>query len=222
LWRLFFYDTLGDMSPRFLFPRESGFSVLFKNIADDIVEVSVLFKEFSHKFSEAETFKKRAAAIECKADTSVKDAIKLMNRSFITPFDREDIHFLVHELDDIIDILEDHIRNIYLYHFKSTPDAMGKFADLILDASYDIQKLVGKYLDPPTYTQEVASLKQHLYNLEAEADAVFANAIRTLFEKTKDPIELIKEKDILEGLETVMDKFLSVGNTIENIIVKSR
>lgn len=210
------------MLMRFLFPKQSGFSILFKSIAHDIVEMGMLFKEFSQTFSNAEGFKKRAAEIERRADTSVQQAIALLNTSFITPFDREDIHYLVHELDDVIDILEDQIRNIYLYDLREAPSAVPKLADLIVDASHDLQKLVEKYLDPPTYAPEVASLKQHLYNLESEADHVFGDAIRSLFSKTKNPVELIKEKDILEGLETVMDKYLSVGNTIENIIVKSR
>ncbi len=209
------------MAARFFFPKESRFSVLFKNIALDIVEMSVLFKEFSKNFSEAESFKKRAAEIERRADANVHEVIKLLNSSFITPFDREDIHFLVHELDDVIDILEDQIRNVFLYNLTEAPSAAPKFADFIVDASHDLQKLIEKYLDPPLYTPEVMSLKQHLYLLAGEADQVFGDAIRNLFSKTKDPVELIKQKDILEGLETVMDKYLSVGNTIENIIVKS-
>lgn len=210
------------MLPRFFFPKESGFAELFRKIAADIVEMSILFKECSEDFSQAEKFKKQAAEIEQRADTVTHDAITLLNTSFITPFDREDIHFLVHELDDVIDILEDLIRNIDLYKLEKAPPAVPKFADLILDSSHDLEKLVEKYLDPPSYAPEMRALKQHLYDLEAQADQVFGDAIRELFTHTKDPIELIKKKDILEGLETVMDKYLSVGNTIENIIVKNR
>ncbi|MBI3573984.1 DUF47 family protein, partial [Candidatus Kaiserbacteria bacterium] len=124
------------MSPRFFFPKESGFSVLFKNIAGDVVDMGALFKEFSKKFSDAEAFKKRAAEIEHRADASVKEAIALLNSSFITPLDREDIHLFVHELDDVIDILEDQIRDIYLYDLRTAPAAVPKFADLIVDASH--------------------------------------------------------------------------------------
>ncbi|MDO8523849.1 MAG: DUF47 family protein, partial [bacterium] len=198
------------MTPRFFFPKESAFSSLFKDIAADIVEVSSLFKEFSEKFSDAEGFKKRAEVIERHADSNTHAAIELLNKSFITPFDREDIHYLVHELDDIIDILEDLLRNIYLYNLAKAPPALPQFAEFIVESSYAIQKLVGEYLDPPRYTPEVRALKQRLYTLEDEADRVFAAAVKELFQKVKDPIELIKQKDILEGLETVMDKYLSV------------
>ncbi len=210
------------MTPQFFFPKESAFSSLFKSIAANIVEISSLLKEFSEKFSDAEQFKKQAKDIEHHADATTRAAIELLNTSFITPFDREDIHYLVHELDDIIDILEDLLRNIYLYNLAKAPPALPQFAEFIVESSYAIQKLVEKYLDPPHYTPEAAALKQRLYTLENEADRVFTNAIKELFQKVKDPIELIKQKDILEGLETVMDKYLSVGNTIENIIVKSR
>jgi hypothetical protein len=205
-----------------LFPREPGFQKLFIGIASDIVAMSVLFKEFSTNFSKAEEFKKRAAEIEHRADVTTKDAITLLNTSFITPFDREDIHFLVHELDDVIDILEDQVRDVYLYSLTTVPAAVPKFADLILESSRVLEKLVTGYLDPPRYTKEMRALKQQLYDLEGRADTVFGDAIKDLFVKTTDPVEIIRQKDILEGLEDVMDKFLSVGNTIENIIVKSR
>ena len=82
--------------------------------------------------------------------------------------------------------------------------------------------MVEKHLDPPSYTPDVLALKRHLHSLENQADEVFAAAIQSLFTKTMDPVETIKRKDILEGLETVMDKYLSVTNTIENIILKTR
>lgn len=205
-----------------LFPREPGFSKLFVAIARDIVAMSELFKAFSGDFAKAEEYKKRAAEIEYRADATTKEAITLLNVSFITPFDREDVHFLVHELDEVIDILEDQIRDIYLYSLTTVPAAVPRFADLILDSSHVLEKLVTGYLDPPRYTPEMRSLKQQLYDLEARADTVFGDAIKDLFLKTTDPIELVRQKDILEGLEEVMDTFLSVGNTIENIVVKSR
>jgi hypothetical protein len=205
-----------------LFPREPGFQKLFIGIARDIVAMSELFKEFSTDFSKAEAYKKRAAEIEHRADRTTHEAITLLNTSFITPFDREDIHFLVHELDDVIDLLEDQVRDVYLYSLTTVPAAVPRFADLILESSHILEKLVEGYLDPPRYTSEMRALKQHLYDLEERADRVFGEAIKDLFSKTKDPIEIIRQKDILEGLEDVMDKYLSVGNTIENIVVKSR
>lgn len=210
------------MSFPFLFPRELKFSTLFKDIARDIVEASTLFKELSENYNDFESYKKRAAEIERRADASTHAAIQLLNTSFITPFDREDIHYLVHELDSIVDILEDQFRNIYLYNLTKPPAALLQFAELILEASTTIQKLADKYLDPPTYTPEVTALKQHLYTLEAKADQVFANAIQELFASPIDPIELIKRKDVLEGLERVMDQYLAVANTVENIILKAR
>lgn len=205
-----------------LFPREPGFQKLFVSIARDIVVMGELFKEFSKSFARAEEFKKRAGEIEHRADRTTHEAIVLLNTSFITPFDREDIHFLVHELDDVIDILEDQIRDVYLYSLTTVPPAVPKFADLILESSHVLEKLVSEYLDPPRYTKEMQALKQQLYDLEERADQIFGDAMKELFVKTKDSVELIRQKDILEGLEDVMDKFLSVGNTIENIVVKSR
>ena len=205
-----------------LFPREKKFSSLFKGLADDVVAISALFKEFAENYKDFETYKSKAAEIERHADAITFEAINLLNTSFITPFDREDIHLLVHELDDIVDHLENQFRNIYLYNLTRAPASMPKFASLMYEASLDIKKLVEKYLDPPMYTPEVTALKKHLHSLENQADDVFAEAIHSLFAKGLDAIETIKRKDLLEGMENVMDKYLDLTNTIENVIVKTR
>jgi hypothetical protein len=193
-----------------LFQKPSGFGPLFKTIADDIVEISLLLKEFSENFSDVESVRRRASVIEHKADETTYTAIKLVNSSFITPFDREDIHYLIHELDDVVDIIEDLIRNIYLYRPAAVPETLSQFAELILESSYALKALAEKYLDPPLYSPEMAALKKRLYVLEDRADEVFATGMRNLFVRLKD------------DLEDVMDKFLSVGKTIENVIVKTR
>lgn len=205
-----------------LFPRERKFAPLFKALAGDAVHISVLFKEFSENYQDFETYKAKAAEIERHADAITFEAISLLNTSFITPFDREDIHLLVHELDDVVDNLENQFRNVYLYNLTRAPASMPKFANLIHEASLSVQKLVDKYLDPPVYTPEVAALKKHLHTLENQADDVFAEAVQSLFAKGLDPLETIKRKDLLEGMEDVMDRYLALTNTIENIIVKSR
>lgn len=209
------------MLPR-LFPRESNFQRLFKDIVREIVEMSALFKEFSVDVRHAGEYTKRAADIERRADTHTHALIALLNTSFITPFDREDIHYLAHELDEVIDILEDVIKNVYLYQLTGPLPVAAKFGDLIAEAAEVIYALVTKFLDPPRPTPEVLALKERLYSLEHTADKIFAEAIRSLFRDVKDPIELIKKKDLIEGLEEVMDTFLRAGNTIESVILKSR
>jgi uncharacterized protein Yka (UPF0111/DUF47 family) len=205
-----------------LFPKEKKFAPLFKALAADIVSISQLFKELAENYKDFESYKSKAAEIERHADAITYEAIHLLNTAFITPFDREDIHHVVHELDDIVDNLENQFRNIYLYDLVRAPASMQKFSVLIYEASLSLQKLVDKYLDPPTQTPEMSALKKHLHSLENQADELFGEAIHSLFSKSLDPIETIKRKDLLEGMEEVMDKYLAVTNTIENIIVKAR
>ena len=205
-----------------LFPKVSSFSKHFRSIANDIVEIARLIKEFTEASSDIESFKKRAEIIERRADDTAAEVVRLLNVSFITPFDREDIHFLINELDDIIDLSEDFIKNHYLYGVKESNGTFKKFAGLILESAITLETLVDKNLDPPRYTADLKKNKQKLYTLEDEGDEIFADSIHELFRNTHDPIDLIKKKDILEGLETVMDKFRAVGIAIENIVLKTR
>lgn len=208
--------------PLQLFPRTSAFSTHFRSLAQDVVVITRLLAEHFDAPAHIVEAKERAQEIEKHADTSTQAAIHLLNTSFITPFDREDIHYFVHELDDIVDLSEDILKNIYLYGFVEKNGACKKFATLLVEASLVLQELIEKYLDPPRYNDTVKELKQKLHNIEDEGDGVFANAIQDLFESERDPIELIKRKEIIEMLEDLTDQCRSVGNIIENIILKSR
>lgn len=203
-----------------LFPKQPVFFDLFDQTMVIQKEMVDLFSEFSSKFSDFENYAKRAKEIEKKGDHKAHEVIGLLNKTFITPFDREDIYDLAHELDNIIDLIENVIHNIHLYNVKEALPALPKFALLMQQASQNLQELM-KCLREQKHTQKLADLKIKIHSLEDDGDELFANSLSELFTNDHDAIHVIKVKDILQGLENVMDHYQAVSNIIEGIVVKS-
>jgi len=205
----------------FLFPKQPEFFEYFKDLSISLKEIAELFYKFSKEFKDADQYSRKAKEVEGKADNITHEIIRKLSETFITPFDREDIHLLANEIDDILDLIEDVIRNIHTYNITEKNKHFEEFGGLILKASEDMEKLIHKCFLGKKYAHKVDDLVIQIHHLEDEGDHVFKSALKELFEKEKDPIALIKWKDILEDLEEIMDKFQQVCITTESIIIKS-
>ena len=162
----------------FFLPKKSALFNLLKEMEQEHKDMVLLLVEFGNNFNNFETYSKRAKDIEHKADEKTHAIIDWLNRTFVTPIDREDIYLLTHEFDDIVDLIENAIHNIDLYGIAKKISAIDEF--------------------------------------------IFINkAISNVFKEEKDPIMVIKLKDILENLENVMDKYQKVSDIIESIVIKS-
>ena len=206
---------------RFLLPKEPAFAEHFKKLNGYLKDIAEVFSEFSKNFDEVHTYAEKASAVESKADEVTHGIISELNKTFITPFDREDIHSLAHEMDDIVDLIENAIHNIDLYQVKSKNPAIDTFARLIVEASQNLDHLIQECFSEKKYTEKATSFIIKIHDLEDEGDSAFQQALKKLFSEEKDPLTVIKWKDLLENLEEIMDKFQSLSNTIESIIVKS-
>lgn len=203
----------------FLLPKGTVFFELFRKMRTDVENMSALFQEFVKNFDDFEDYMTRAHVIEKSADDTAHRIVDELNRSFITPFDREDIHYLVYELDDIVDRIEDIIRNIHLYHVVHKVDSMDEFAACISEATRQLGKMM-THLERLKHTPALTREKIRIHEIEDQADLLFENAMSRLFQNGNDPVEIVKTKDILEAMETVVDKYQAVGNLIEGIIIK--
>lgn len=204
---------------KFFFPKQPIFFDLFLKLHGHLREISLLFQEFSATFDDFEEFSIRAKDIEHRADMVAHDIVSTLNTTFITPIDREDIYLLAHELDDIIDLIENAIHNVALYGIKNKKPVISEFARLIVEASSEVGKLI-EHLSRQKYTREFNSIVVKIHGLEDQGDFAFQKAIQELFEKERDPLTVIKWKDIIEELENVMDKYQKVSDIIEGIAVK--
>lgn len=205
----------------FLFPKQPVFFEYFKELSGHLKEMATLFNEFSKNFKDFEDYKKKAKEIEHKADGVTHEIGKKLNESFITPFDREDLHLLADEIDDILDLIENVINNIFVYQVTEKNKYVEDFAKLIKQAADDMEKLINKCFLGKKDPGNMNDLIIKLHNLEDEGDIVFQKAMKALFTEEKDAIKIIKWKELLENLEEVMDKFQGVSVIAESIIIKS-
>lgn len=205
---------------RFFLPKNNIFFDILKDISKDQIAMAELLAKVANNFEDLPEIVKKAKDLEHSADTKTHRFLDHLNKNFITPLDREDLYVLAHTMDDIIDLMENVIRNFVLYEVKETKPCMSEFASLILECSKCLDQIID-FLPQQRHLPLLVELKIKIHELEDKGDALFDNAIHSLFAGEKDPIAVIKWKDILENYEKVLDTYQHVADTIEGIIVKS-
>jgi len=206
---------------KFFLPKEPAFYEHFQEMSVCLSDITAIFQEFTEKFRDFDQYWQKSKDVEHRADSIAHRIINLLNQSFITPFDREDIYGLIHEFDDIIDLLENTIHNIFLYEVSEKKSFVDEFAKLIGRATVALNSLIKETFEHQKYTDTIWKLICEIHDLEDEGDVAYVKAIRVLFAEEKDPIKVIKWKDVLGTLEHIMDVYQDMSNTIEGIVVKS-
>jgi uncharacterized protein len=206
---------------RFFLPKEPAFFEHFQEMSVCLTEITSLFQEFAQRFRDFEAYWHRSKDIEHKADSIAHEIINLLNKSFITPFDREDIYRLIHEFDDIIDLIENTIHNIHLFEMTEKKDFINEFSELIAKATIALNTLLAETFKHQKYTDGIWKLICEIHDLEDLGDLSYHRALRALIVEEKDAMQVIKWKDILQTLEHIMDVYQNMSNTIEGIVVKS-
>jgi predicted phosphate transport protein (TIGR00153 family) len=201
-----------------LIPKDEKFFVMFKEMTTTIIEGAQLLKDLMDHFEDPQLSQKLIKDVEHKADHLTHDIIKKLNKSFITPLDREDIYALSGALDDILDLIDASAQRIVMYNVDKPTPAAKELAFLILKSCQAIDKavaLLGGKLEP------IAEYCMEVNSLENEADRVCREAVSQLFDEEKDPIQLIKWKEIYETLERATDKCEDAANILESVVVKN-
>jgi len=155
--------------------------------------------------------------IEHKGDDMTHAVLIKLNQTFITPFDREDIHRLASSIDDVLDFINSAADRLVNYKITNPPPAALKLAEIILKQAQEITQGV-RLLEK---NQHVLEHCVEINRLENDADAVTRAAISNLFDAEKDPIQLIKIKELLEVLELATDKAEDAANVLETVVLKS-
>jgi len=200
-----------------LLPKEEQYFDLFsqmtKFISDAARALSEMLKDDNTDYNEQ---LKRIKAIEHECDDLTHSISTRLNKSFITPFDREDIYMLSGALDDIVDLIDDAARAMVMYDVQeSTPHARN-FAGVIERMAVELDDVVSMLSKPSGLTQRLVEL----HRLENEGDEIYYKAIAELFRNESNPLTVIKWKDIYEKLEAAVDRCENVANIIESVIIK--
>ena len=200
-----------------LLPREEGFFDLFGKQAENIhVGAEALVKMLSHYTGVPEQVQS-IKAIEHEGDEIAHNLLTKLNQTFITPFDREDIHELCNRLDDVIDLIDAAASRFVLYRVDSIREGTIDLVKVLVSATVEVTAAV-KSLDSPE-----KALKHciEINRYENESDRLCRTLIAQLFDEEKDSVQIIKWKEIFEVIETADDKCEDVANDIEGVIIKS-
>jgi uncharacterized protein Yka (UPF0111/DUF47 family) len=140
-----------------------------------------------------------------------------IDKSFITPIDREDIHMLASRLDDVIDLLDGTSRRFAMLHISEVLPPARQLSGILLRAANEIQAAVKEMRKPVAVNQHVARIKQ----LEEEGDAVYHEAVGALFAGTPNPLDVIKWKEMYDTLEGAIDSCMGVAQVLQSISLKN-
>ena len=206
-----------------LMPREARFFALFNQHAELIVAGGRATVELVRDYADTS---RRAALIEQisdierRADKFTYETVQLLHATFITPFDRNDIHRLISSMDDILDLMQDSAESMHLFDIQSLPPEAMRMAELLDACCSRVQQAVGLLSSMDNATKALA-LAQEIDGLESEADAVMRAGISKLFREEADVRQLIKHKNVYEYLENAIDKCQDVANVIESVVVEN-
>ncbi|MGH9668713.1 MAG: DUF47 domain-containing protein [Terriglobales bacterium] len=200
-----------------LIPRETKFFSMFAEMSGNLLDGATLLRAILGDFQNVEVRVQQLKDIEHRGDEITHAILTKLNQTFITPFDREDIHRLASSMDDVLDFLYAAGERLVMYKITSAPSAAADLVDLVIRQSEQIAKAVSlleKHDHVLDYCVEIN-------RLENEADRVAREAMARLFENEKDPIALIKLKELYEALESASDKAEDVANVLESVVLKS-
>jgi len=200
-----------------LIPRDEKFYGLFKEQAENIYKAAKLLVAMFENYQEVEKQVSEIKFLEHKGDQLTHALMKKLNLTFITPFDREDIHALGSALDDVLDLIDAAARRFITYKIKKVTPGAQQLGKVILHGTEIIVNAVAQLNHP----QNMLEYCEQLTLLEEEADRIKGECIARLFEDSTDPIEVIKWKEIYEVLEASTDKCEDVADVLESVVLKA-
>jgi uncharacterized protein Yka (UPF0111/DUF47 family) len=203
-----------------LLPKDTVFFDLWESIAKHMVasarHLQTLIKDHPRIDGPLQLIRNEEHA----ADGLAHQALDRLDRTFITPFDREDIHTLIGELDDIVDAIDALAKRFPLFHVEEIPPMFAKQAQVLLDATLAVEQAVGKLRK----TRKMSELSENLieiHRLESVGDDNHHSAMSGLFSGQVDPLRVIKWKELYDYIEEAIDGCEDVGNVLERIVLKN-
>jgi predicted phosphate transport protein (TIGR00153 family) len=200
-----------------LLPREDQYFSYFSQMTSYIYDAANLLAEMLGKDGhDLAPYVQQIKSIEHACDNLTHTVSTSLNKTFITPFDREDIYMLSSALDDVVDLIDDAARAVVMYDVKGMTQHARNFAKVIQGMSTQLHEIV-KTLSKPT---NITARLVELHRLENEGDDIYHTAIAELFRSQSDPLTVLKWKEIYEKLEAAVDRCENVANIIESMIIK--
>jgi uncharacterized protein len=200
-----------------LIPRDQEFFTLFNELATHLATAAKLLSELFDQPSALQEKIRAIKEVEHKADQLTHEINTRIDRSFVTPIDREDIHALSTRLDDVIDLLDGTSRRVETFHLGPVRAPARKLASLIVEATQYLQRGVSGIRRP----KEVNACAVEVKRIEEEGDSVYHAAVGELFKGQPDPLDVIRWKEIYDRLEHAIDSCMAVVHSLQSISIKN-
>ncbi len=199
-----------------LFPREESFFDLFNQAAENVLQAARMLQDLFDDYRDVEARTEAIKALEDKGDTLIHMIIDRLNRTFVTPLDREDIYELAKQLDNVVDWIEAAAARMPVYRVARPTSGAQELAHIIVSLCEAIVEAVGNL----TKLDRIDGPLKEIHRLENLADLVQRNAVAGLFSGETNAIEVIKWKEIYDTLEEATDQGEDVANVLEGIRTK--
>jgi len=200
-----------------LLPREEQYFALFAQMTSYINDAArALVEMLSHRDGDYQEYVQRIKSIEHACDDLTHTVATRLNKSFITPFDREDIYMMSKALDDVVDLIDGAARAVVMYDIHEITEPAKQLAGVIQRMAVQLHEVVSMLQKPKGVTERLIEI----HRLENEGDDIYQRAVGGLFQDNRHPLEVIKWKDVYEKLEAAIDRGENVANIIEGVIIK--
>jgi uncharacterized protein Yka (UPF0111/DUF47 family) len=200
-----------------LLPHDEEFYDLFVEVARRTADASRLLQELlTGKPERLKYCVDQIKKLENEADEITHEVARRLDRTFITPIDREDIHLLASDLDDVMDRIDGTARRAQIFRVGKSPEGIDQLCELVIRASEEILLAVTKLREKRDVMEHCINAKR----IEEEGDAVYQEMLGRLFDTETDPVRIIKWKEIYDTLEHTLDESDDVANDIESIVLK--
>ncbi|UCE98299.1 MAG: DUF47 domain-containing protein [Dehalococcoidia bacterium] len=200
-------------------PREEKFFDLFVDSARNLVKASQRLKDLLDNWGDIGVKVAEITELEHEGDSITHQIVALLHRTFVTPFDREDIALLSHTMDDVTDFVHAAADAIYIYKIQEPTERAKELAETIVQASEEVEKAV-ILLKHRSQLNEMIEHCVELNRLENRADEIYRLALGELFDNSKDTAHVIKWREIYEHMESATDRCEDVANVLEGVALK--
>ncbi|RMG03631.1 MAG: DUF47 domain-containing protein [Nitrospirae bacterium] len=201
-----------------ILPKKLDFFEIFDKASRNLIEAARRLVDLFEHFDDIERRVKEIHDLEHEGDLLTHEAIRMLNKTFLTPIDREDIHALICRIDDVLDLIWASADRLLLFKVAEPLEGAAELANSLKENTKVIHRAIAE-LKSKKYSF-VQDLCIEINRLENEADRMFRKTIGNMFEKETDPIKIIKWKEILEHLENATDRCEDVANILEGIVLK--
>ncbi|KPK22901.1 MAG: phosphate transport regulator [Dehalococcoidia bacterium SG8_51_3] len=200
-------------------PRGKIFFELYEESAENMVKTAEALKDMVDNWENIEQRVEQIDEFEHIGDNTTHKIIELLHRTFVTPFDQEDMALLAHSLDDIVDLIHAAAVAMHIYKIDTPKEGAKELAGIIVTAAKEVEVALKQLRNQPKLKQVLEHCIE-INRLENAADKVFRSAMAELFDNCNDTADIIKWREILEHLESATDRCEDVANVLEGVALK--